>query len=45
MKPLRKPKHRLDDNMKMAGCGLDSAGSGEDLEQALVKTVMSLWVP
>jgi hypothetical protein len=32
-RPLRRPMHRLEDNIKMdfkeTGCGLDSTGSGE----------------
>jgi len=51
-RPLGRPRHRWDDNIKMdhqeVGCaGMDLIELAEDRDrwQALVNTVMNLWIP
>ena len=51
-RPLRRPRRRWEDNIKMdlqeVGCGgyvLDRAGSDRERWQTLVNAVMNLWVP
>jgi hypothetical protein len=51
-RPLRRPRHRWEDNIKMhlreTGCGsMDWIDLAQDMDQwrALVNTVMNIWVP